>query len=604
MHCVPTAGTKVVICEGTKPHIFAKDLPPGNGAMVNEEDMYTILAYPGEVAIVCLGGFMDYAPEPLDPAWVLENRLQYFTPVAMGVYRNLNLVPSQFAEGIDITLDIPLSRTLKLRLDDPPLDVADYLYAFIYYDFGSDGIFRSPVAPFSWSDNTLFVEGQPAAFAGLIEDASYTILAGAFSATEDNTPYSVVLRTNVVEPEDDRMLRMSEGSWELVNTGVTRNILDAYGASPSSVFAVGTDGTIYHYNGASFSVQPSSTTNTLRSIHGTSHQDIWVAADSGHILHFDGLSWSEQESGVSNHLRAVWSAGGGEVFAAGNYAIIRRDPLSGLWSSMSGISGSWEALHGTSPTDVWLVGNVGRVYHYDGVGWTKIAAPTLKNLRDVYAFAPDDIWIVGEGGTILHWNGVEYTTHLSGTEKTLTSIYGVSNTDIYVVGARGTVLHYDGVVWAEVNAPEFDQNLNSILSFEDSSSVYTFGDHELFLAPMIPIPEMDHPTDGGFLTEDYLMWHTSVGVEPHFQLKKIAIPSMFGDIPVWTLISGGDVASVPLPDFPSIEGTPGIPQTLLKFTFWRTYKEGFDIDHFDYTDLNTLDWQAWAFDVFLFSKME
>ena len=58
--------------------------------------------------------------------------------------------------------------------------------------------------------------------------------------------------------------------------------------------------------------------------------------------------------------------------------------------------------------------------------------------------------------------------------------------------------------------------------------------------------------------------------------------------------------AIPLPDFPSLEGTPGIPDDLLRLTITRVYKEGFDIDHFDYTDLNNLDWQAWAIDSFDF----
>jgi hypothetical protein len=600
-YCIPTPGTKVAVCQGTKPHIFAKDLNPGTGAVVNELGTYSIVAYPGEVAIVCLGGFVDL-PEPVNPTDVMTNLVSSFTPVAMGVYRHLNLVPEQIAEDINVTLDIPLSRTLKLRLEDPPLDVADFLYAMIYYDFGSDGVFRSPVAPFSWSDDTLFVEGQPAGFADDIEDASYTIMAGAFSATEDNTPLSVVLRTNLKEPEDDRMLRMIDGAWELSETGVNRNILGVYGTETNHVFAVGTDGTIYHYNGNNHSIQPSDTKKTLRAIDGSANNDIWVSGDDGKVMHFDGIAWSSEDVDTAQDLRAIYAAGGGEVFVAGNYTIKKRS-AEGVWQTTPGPSGSWWGLDGLASDDVWLVGTIGKIYHYNGSAWLKKNAPTVKNLRATEAISADDVWFVGEGGTILHWDGENVLPFESGTERTLTGIHAKSSNDIYAVGARGTVLHYDGVAWSLVDVPNYSQNMNDVLTFADSSRVYTFGDHELFLGPMVQIPVMDEPQENGTLTQDYLDWHFSDGTDPHFQYLKIAIPSMLGDIPVWTFIGEGTIDAISLPDFQNIEGTPGIPEGTLKMTMYRVYKEGFDIDHFDYSDLNTMDWGAWAFDTFLFTKV-
>ncbi|MBR58858.1 MAG: hypothetical protein CMH54_12670 [Myxococcales bacterium] len=601
--CVPTPGTKVVVCEGTKPSMFAQRLPPGNGAVVSELGTYEILAYPGEVAIVCLGGFMDNVSDPVDPAYVLSNMIPYFTPVVMGVYRHLNLIPGEIAEDINIDLNIPLSRTLKLRLEDPPLDVADFLYGWIYYDFGSDGVFQAPVAPFAYSDNTLFVEGQPVGFAGDIEDASYTIMAGAMSFTEDNTPYSVVLRRDLTEPEDDRMLLLDEGEWNLLPTGITRNLLGAWGETPETVFAVGTDGSIYRFNGTAFNIQPSTTDKVLRAIHGSANDNVWVVGDGGIVLSFNGLTWTEDDSGVTSNFRDVFAADNGEVFVAGNY-MIRRRTADGVWSFMPAPSGSWYGIHGTSADDVWLVGNVGRVNHYNGTSWTSKQVPTPKGLRAVHALAPDNVWIVGEAGTILHFDGENFEVMESLTNRTLTSISARGPNDIYVVGGRGVVLHYDGVTWANVSTPDFSQNLNEVVAFADDSTVLTFGDHELFLGPMVPIPVMQNPTDGGVLDGDFMSWITSDGVEPHFQYKKIGIPSLMGDTPVWTFISGGDINAVALPDFQNIEGTPGIPGGLLRFTFFRVFKEGFDIDHFDYSDLNTLDWQAWAYDTMLFMKME
>ncbi len=610
-HCVPTPGSKVVVCRGTIPSIFSQKLSPGTGAVVNSMGSYSIMAYPGEIAVVCVGGFMDGMTEPLDPALVLEridNRyvgFSYFTPVVMGVYRHLNLIPGQVAEDIDINLNIPLTRTLKLRLEDPPLDDTDYLFATLWFDFGSDGVFQAPVNPGSFSDVPLLAEGQPLEFIGDIYDASYTILAGAFTMSEDGTPMSVVLRKNLVEPEDDRMLRLVDGEWELASTGLTRNVLAAYGYDDDHVFTVGTEGSLYFYNGNTYSMQPSGTQRTLRAIHGTGSSDIWAVGDDGVVLHFNGIGWTQESSGQSNDLRAVFSVGGGEVFVAGAYSLRRRDP-SGTWANASttSVSGSWRGLHGTGSDDVWLVGDYGRVYHYDGAAWVKQTVPTVKNLRAVWAVAKDDVWVAGEGGTLLHYDGVSFSA-VDGVPatQTVTAINGRSANEIYAVGNRGFVLVYDGNTWTEANTPDYEQNINGVYLPKDSSSVYTFGDHELFMGPMVPVPKFEVPVEGGVLTENLLSWEADTSVQPHFQYMKLVVPSMMGDTPVWTLMSDGEVRDVPLPDFPQLEGTPGIPAGPLKLTQFRVYKEGFDIDHFDYSDLSTPDWQAWALDNIFFSKV-
>jgi hypothetical protein len=65
----------------------------------------------------------------------------------------------------------------------------------------------------------------------------------------------------------------------------------------------------------------------------------------------------------------------------------------------------------------------------------------------------------------------------------------------------------------------------------------------------------------------------------------------------------GSLSQVDLPDFPSIQGTPGIPKgTPLRLTITRGYKEGFDIDHYDGMDLNPLAWRSWSMHTFMFTR--
>jgi len=63
-------------------------------------------------------------------------------------------------------------------------------------------------------------------------------------------------------------------------------------AGPASAFAVGQFGTLLHWDGSSWSQEPSSTTSTLNSVaFSTSGEGFAVGAD-GTILHYNGQTWT------------------------------------------------------------------------------------------------------------------------------------------------------------------------------------------------------------------------------------------------------------------------------------------------------------------------
>jgi len=68
-----------------------------------------------------------------------------------------------------------------------------------------------------------------------------------------------------------------------------RNYSAIWGASSTDVFAVGTSGTIQHYDGAGWGSMSSGTTNDLYGVWGTSTSDVFAVGDSGTILTTTGL---------------------------------------------------------------------------------------------------------------------------------------------------------------------------------------------------------------------------------------------------------------------------------------------------------------------------
>jgi hypothetical protein len=51
---------------------------------------------------------------------------------------------------------------------------------------------------------------------------------------------------------------------------------------------------------------------------------VYAVGGDGTILHYDGASWSVTTSGTSVSLFAVWGTSSGEVYAVGDYGMILR----------------------------------------------------------------------------------------------------------------------------------------------------------------------------------------------------------------------------------------------------------------------------------------
>jgi photosystem II stability/assembly factor-like uncharacterized protein len=605
-HCVPLPGEKVAVCSGTKPYFRYFEVPLGPGAMADEDGKFSILTFPTEIAIVCFGGFYLKNDEPTSKK--LENAIKknpnyVFQPMVMGVARHLLLAPGEVAENVEVKLNIPLNRTIHARMEKPPLDDTDYLWTHVYLDFGSDGVIRMPTLKFLYNDEPFLLDAMPQELSGDIFDASYTFYAGA-NSYKNNAGYyypkAYVVRQNVLEPQDDRMLRLWEGTWGTVATGVTESLQAAKGFSAKKVFTVGTGGSAYYYTGDQHVLMPTPTKKTLRGVGGSAGDNVWAVGDKGTVIHYDGVSWKEIDFPTQADLRDVFVAANGHVWVVGSYTVQERQ-ADGSWLSHEAPTGQWHAIDGSGPNNLWIVGRQGRVRHFDGSQWTLKTPPTVKGLRDVAAISANNVWMVGEAGTLLHYNGSDFELKEPLTSMTLNGVSHRGANDIAAVGNFGSVFTYDGSAWVPAPATDYNQDLHAAVLPHDSSSVYTFGDHQLILGPIVAPAKVSVPKAGQSLTQDEIQWTADKRIEPHYQRIEILVPGMMLPILIWEFIADGTSESVPLPDFAAIQGTPGLSAGLHYLRITRVYQEGFDINNFDYTDLGSLDRQSWAVEYFHFT---
>ncbi len=236
-------------------------------------------------------------------------------------------------------------------------------------------------------------------------------------------------------------------SWTSMVSGTSENFADIWGSSGSDIFAVGTNGTILHYNGISWSSMDNPVTERLSGVWGSSGSDVLASGSYGIILHYNGTSWSSMDSTTTLWLFDIWGSSGSDVLAVGEQGIIFH--YNGTnWSSMDSPTMEWLArMWGSSGSDVFAVGRGGTIIHYNGSDWISMTSGTSKFLTGIWGNSGSDIFAVGAEGTILHYNGTDWTPMVSGTSVTLQDVWGNSGSDVFAVGEDGTILHYNGTDW-------------------------------------------------------------------------------------------------------------------------------------------------------------
>ncbi|MSP90942.1 MAG: hypothetical protein EXR79_03925 [Myxococcales bacterium] len=631
--CMPLKGEPVAVCYHSKGYPLARDHYPAEGkgfeATPQNGFSYKIVTGFGEMAIVCFGGYKKHgAVLNVEDA----NSLAEFTALMMGVKRHVMTgppptVPGQpdfnKIEGLNIALTIPLTQKASVRIDVPhqwPVAPGgQIIYAgWAEMDFGADGAIRMPdqvlTFPFQADNDKMQIEQLPSAFAGDIHDASLTFIALAleYAGQGQQDPTSVTVRSDVKSLSNDAMVRrLAGGDFEIVDTGVKSNIYGMWGTGPKDLTAVGAKGAIVHWDGGVWSVQASPVKEDLKAVHGTDASHLWAVGWNGAAAQFDGTGWKatpvQPATTNLNGVVAIAGSGGTDVWAAATNGIYK------LTADAAGVP-TWQkfnpstftnliGIHGSDSSHVWAVGTFGSIWHWNGALWKSQASGTSIQLRAVYAAAADAVFAVGEKGQILFFDGLVWKAMGSPVQTTLTAVAGSGKNDVWAVGQRGVVVHWDGKAWSKLDGKSVDKVLNA-LWVSGKGDFFGLGEQELVLGPMLYPPLAVQPLKGGMLAGTKLKWQVDPQtVEPHFNYATIGIPGMGPDTPVWNITTKGSLTEVELPDFPAIQGTPGIPKgKMLRLTVFRIYKEGFDIDAYDGSDFNQLTWRSWAYTSFLFTR--
>ena len=269
--------------------------------------------------------------------------------------------------------------------------------------------------------------------------------------------------------DDGTIVHYDGATWSEMDSGTTRDLKGVWGGRPNDVFAVGGSGTILHYDGSSWSAMSSGTTCDLKGIWGTSGTDVYAVGCSS-VFRWDGSNWSEMchlEPTVSHLprlLHDIWGSSSTDIFVAGPYTITHYDGTtwSEIWRGNDNyfdISTTCYGIWGSSSSDVFALINryaewdrYAEVLHWDGASWSEVwhhyvANPSLpgpENVHSVWGSSGSDVFVVREAGKIVHYDGADWSDMTSGTTRSLLDVWGSGPNDVFAVGRNGTILHYDG----------------------------------------------------------------------------------------------------------------------------------------------------------------
>ena len=304
------------------------------------------------------------------------------------------------------------------------------------------------------------------------------------------------------DADASRVLGCDEADWcPVVSTGIdARHALIAiWGSGKDDVWAVGSSGTIVHWDGSAWKTIPSGTKQTLRGIWGSGPNDVWIVSSPALVLHGTGYSAgaatfdpAPEIPQVVTHMttltHAVWGTSSTDVWIGGEAVPIDWDIHEHAHGWRSGVpdgGAPWEnmfigkrtdrvtirALWGSGSNDVWAIGgddevifdedgtqsvvSRGRSFHTTGddagvaPSWTEHDTQSNAILNAVWGSKGGDVWAVGRGGTIrrLRPSADRWEVIDSPTTDHLRGLWGAAPDDVWAVGDGGTLLHFDGERW-------------------------------------------------------------------------------------------------------------------------------------------------------------
>ncbi len=157
-------------------------------------------------------------------------------------------------------------------------------------------------------------------------------------------------------------------------------------------------------------VLPAGLTSWIAAASAASAKNVWAVSHlGGYVLNWASGTWAQapgwtarpgrQLTGVTAITKNnvwVFGASSGTNAGAGTWHY-----AGGTWARVTGIAGHLYTASDLGAKSIWAIGGIGgsrnAVEHYDGAGWSQVAAKALRRMRftAVLALTPGSVWVAG-----------------------------------------------------------------------------------------------------------------------------------------------------------------------------------------------------------------
>lgn len=581
LRCLPAAGKKEVRCEVTTTSIYQTPFTNNPSFSIGPDGKYELESRPGEVAVVCVGGWED-----LDTG--------QFHPLAMGVKRHVNVNPGATVEDQNIWLNLPLNRRLRLRMDSPPeFGEAGGIYRVsAYLDFGSDGIYKLPSSFEGPEPTDVVLESLPDELSGDLYDAEFLIYAGAYTNNIEQNPYSVVFYSGLKEFDESAAAVLEGGEFVPFPGAPAEVALTGAATVGDTTWVVGERGQMFKVHGGTWFRLPRLVDADLLAVHAFMDGHLVAVGDGGVVLSNDSSGWSLVGQVTDQPLRAVWGQKHDDFTAVGAHRIVSY--YAGTWTE-SKVSHDLFDVTGTGPDDLWAVGLHGAMLRNDGISWFEVALPTDRDLLAVSA-VNDVVICAGRGVALWRVEG-EWLDMGLDEDFVVTSIRWTNPSQVYFVGSGSKVAVWtEGAGFSYISGPD-NLVINDVF-FPAPGEVHAIGSVALLLGPFIPFQRFTSPMRGKKLEKLFLAWWYQGNTDP-ISLHTIGITERTGRS-LWRLVVDGQCTEVALPDFWSLAQFSPMTSAEKRLRIYSAYAPEFSMENFNYSRLGTLSWKSWSYDMIKF----
>lgn len=234
-----------------------------------------------------------------------------------------------------------------------------------------------------------------------------------------------------------------------------KSLFGVHAIAPNDIWAVGSVGTVLHWDGTawrSVSLGTLSTTRDLFDVWASGPNDVWVVGgasltDFALTLHFDGTTWTRPFLSANNDLNGIHGLSANEVYAVGD-----NDPT---------------------------LGGLGEFWKWNGSQWSKVNNSVNGQLWRVFAVSSTEIWAMGFQNTLIKHNGNTGSyvnlTSIGATSSTQhRHMWGTDSNNLFLVGSGGFAARFNGT-WARVSQTASSDILYAVRGTTSTGTVYALG---------------------------------------------------------------------------------------------------------------------------------